>query len=667
VVNVLLSGLVNGAFYIAITIGVVIGYRFGHTVNFASGAVATFGAYCAYEMLSQGVDYWAAIAIAIVASAVANLVIGLVLMTLLARASDLMASLATLGIALALVGVVGMVWGQDVKSLPTPELLSGAIQFGEYSVSAIGLVVLCIVVAITLALALFLRTTRQGVLLRATADSRAVSVMNAVPVVGLTLVVWLISGALAGLAGVVITPQLSLTPFGLTSLLIIGLAAAVLGGLSSLGGLIVGGLIFGVVVAFGSYFFQTEVLATAALIVLVVIMLLKPKGLFGGRESDSVGILPEFIESSAGARRTQRRTVSAVGSTIGARFAMMRQGLLDGRVTGALLERSSRGGLLRLALFVVVAIATIVIVPNTVSVPVLFMLSSAAIMIIAISGQGVLSGLSGMVSLAQGGFMLVASYVSGIFAASVGAPQLLAILFGVVAGAIVASLMGLFVARITGLYLTILTSILALAIPEIATGWRSLTGGPDGLYTAGWFFFGKEITSSADLFVIYAVLALVVLVLVTFLKRSHAGLRTRGVRDSEIGAQSIGINVARTRIVAFCIAGAIAGLAGATATFQLGAVAPSSFTLWTSIYIVFACAVGGVESTLIGPVIGGLLIIGLPYIFSGSGVFSQIIFGVGLLVLISIQTALASRQPAESGPRSTPTLEEAEAQAVGKA
>jgi branched-chain amino acid transport system permease protein len=647
VVNVLLSGLVSGAFYIAITIGVVIGYRFGHTVNFASGAVATFGGYCAWEMLNQGFPYAVAIVVAIAASAGVNLVIGLVRLTLLARASDLMASLATLGISLALVGLVGLVWGQGVKSLPTPQALSGAWRLGPYSVSAIGVVVLAIIVAVTLALAYYLRTTRYGVLLRATADSRAVSVLNSVPVIGLTLVIWTVSGALAGLAGMVITPQLSLTPFGLTSLLLIGLAAAVLGGLSSLGGLILGGLIFGVVVAFGSYFFQSEVVATAALVVLILVMLLRPKGLFGAREANSTGILPEFIEAGAGARRGQRAAGLAPLVALAGQLTSRWSRLWSGRVAGGLVARTDRGTLVRLVVFVGAAVVVIVVTPLTASAPVLFMLSTAAIMVIAICGQGVLSGLSGMVSLAQGGFMLVASYVCGILAASAGVPQLLAVACGVVAGMVIAGILALFVARITGLYLTILTSILALAVPEVATGWRGLTGGPDGLYTAGWILFGREVTSNASLFVIYAVLALVVLVLVTLFKRSHAGLRTRGVRDSAIGAQSIGINVARTRIVAFCIAGAIAGLAGATATFQLGAVAPSSFTLWTSIYVVFACAVGGAESTLIGPVVGGLLIVGLPYVFSGSGVFAQILFGAGLLIMISIQTALAARQPVE--------------------
>jgi branched-chain amino acid transport system permease protein len=641
-INVALSGLTGGALYVAIALGIVVVYRFSHTINFAHGAIATLASYVAYDALRHGAPYWVAVLLALAAGTVGNLVIGLLITRFFLGASELVSAMATLGPALALIGLVGVIWGQDAQSLPTPHLLRGAVHLGSYRVSAMGLAVLGITVVVTLALTVYLRYTRQGTLLRATADSRGVAALNGVRVVTLERFIWAFAGALAGGAGLLITPQLSLTPQSLTNLLITGFAAAVLGGLSSLSGLIVGGLLFGVIVAFAQYYFQAQISSTIALVILIIVLTMRPTGLFGNRTGASLGLFPLSIESAAGGRRRAGGgwpSRLAGGSALRSRLGQGRRG-----------SPSQRRSLLVIA---AVSIVVVVAAPYVVSDPMTFMLSSAAIMVIAIAGQNVLSGLSGLLSMAQGGFMLLGSYVAGLLSAKAGAPQSVAILVGVLSGVLVAAVVSVGVSRLSGLYLAILTVVFSLSVSELASDFRSLTGGDDGLLTSSFSIAGHDFASNAAVFRVCAVFAAISLVLVTMFKRARVGLLARGVRDSQIGAESIGINVRWPRIAAFCVAGACAGLAGALATFQLGAVTPVSFDVWTSIYILFAGAVGGAEATLIGPIVGALFISGLPYVLSGSGALSQVIFGLTVFVLLVVRTVFTA---APSGREEEPTV-----------
>lgn len=633
-INVFLSGLTGGAFYIAITWGVVISFRYSHLLSFANGAVASFACYCAYSFLSVNIPFALSALLAIIVGAIVNVIVCFTLRAVLRRGDDLTASLATLGPGLAIIGLIGIVWGQEVKVLPTPGGLTGPVSVGPYSVPASGVAALAIVVVATLGLVMFLRKTRAGVLLRAMADSRAVAALSGVPVVRFEVSMWALSGVLAACAGLLITPQISLSPTALTNLLLIGLAAAVLGGLESLTGLMLGGLLFGIVVAFTSYFFQQQVSATSALIVLIVVLALRPSGLLGRSGSASLGMFPQFVESAAGRRRVDGRKTASLFRRVQGR---------GGRWNASSFPhiRPMGSGRRGMGIMVLIGVLCVVLVPMVTSDSTLFMFATAAILVIGVAGQIVLSELTGLLSLAQGGFMLIGSYVAGLLAVKAGLDQPVAILAATLAGTFVAGAVGLCVLRLSGLYLAILTSIVSLAVPEIANNLQGLTGGSNGLYAPQLALGSRVLESSSDLFRFCGIAATAVLLLVGLFKRSHVGLMCRAVRDSEPGASSVGINVAWPRMAAFCLAGACAGFAGGITTFELGVVAPASFSLWTSIYIVFAAALAGPKSDFIGPILGALIIVGLPYLLSASGALSQVIFGVGLVAVLVARTFLS--------------------------
>lgn len=634
-INVFLSGLTSGAIYAALVLGVVLVYRFAHAINFAHGAVATLASYCAYQVLVSGGPYWLGAVVAILVGIAVNSVLGWMMTKFFLGASEIVSTMASMGPMLALIGLVGIFWGQQTKSLPLPGIPTKAVAIGNYHVSAVGLAVLALIAVVIIVLVVLLRWTRYGVLLRAASDSRALAALSGLRVVGLERTIWAVGGALAACAGLLIVPQVSLLPQSLTDLLIVSLAAAALGGMSSLGGLIVGGFVYGVTVAFTQYFFQLQLNSILALLVLLIVFAVRPEGLLGRRAGKVATFFPESVESAAGGRRRTR---------VGNDGSIYRK--LSTAATSRLSALSARSGWWSnirrhyLLTAVLISVVCIVLTPYLLSAQVVFALTSVALLAIAIAGQNVLSGLSGILFLAQGGLMLFASYVAAVFSVRFGFSMVEGLVAGVLAGIVAAAVLKLSVARIGGFYVAMVTLLFSLAVPEVVLAFDSVTGGSGGLFTSGLVIAGSPVTGVVVPFRICASLAVAALVLVTIFKRAHIGLLCRAVRDSKRGAESIGINPELPLFAAVCLAGACAGLAGAVSAFQVGVVTPDSFGVLTSIYILLAAAIGGSESTYFGPVLGGVFIVGLPYVLGGSGSVSNIVFGVALVAVLSVRVAL---------------------------
>mgnify|MGYP001092723984 CR=1 FL=1 len=632
--NVIVSGLATGAFYVAIVWGVAVALRFTHLLSFAIGAIATLAAYIVYWLLDEGVGYLPAVLIAVVLAVLVNVGLNAMLVRVTPGGDFVITSIATLGPGLALMGLISIIWGEQIKVLPAPSWLEGSLRLGSsVTVPRAGLVTIGIVGLATIALVIVLTRSRTGVLLRAMADSRAVSAGNALQIRKLDLIVWSGSGALAAVAGIIITPQLSLSPTALTNLLIIALAAGVMGGLDNLSGVLIGGLVFGAVVGVANFYFQAQVTATAALIVLIVVLAFKPTGIVGQRAADGIRFFPDFIEYSAGkARRRPRRRPAR-------HVPLIR---ISGPTLPPAVRRSWRllSSLPGAAVLVVVVLA---LAPLVISDSGLLMITLAVLMSVSIAGQSVLSEQTGLFSLAQGGFMLLGSYAAGLFAVHTGISGVPAILVAGLAGALLSTLIGFCVGKLSGLYLAILTSLVSLSIPELASNLRSLTHGSNGLYLPSLSLFGVDVSSGTGRFHLALGTTIVALVAVALFKRSTVGLMCQALRDTPTAALSIGISVPTVRLVAFAVAGACAGVSGGATALIVAVVAPTSFTIWTTIYVVLGATIAGATSRFVGPLIGGLIVVGIPYVLSEFNAVSQIAFGLALTVAISVRAHARAR------------------------
>ena len=241
-----------------------------------------------------------------------------------------------------------------------------------------------------------------------------------------------------------------------------------------------------------------------------------------------------------------------------------------------------------------------------------FLSQASFVAIYAIAGVGlmVLSGYTGQISLGHAAFFAVGSYTEAILLAK-GVPFLVSLpAAGVLAG-LAGIAIGLPALRLAGIYLAIATLAFAFIVEEILARWESVTNGNLGIVVEPLVIAGVEFTDEWRFYYLcLAVLVLVMLAAINIL-RSPTGRALIAIRDSQIEAQSIGINLAWYKTVAFAISAAFTGLAGALYAHRLGYISPEAYTIFLSVELLLVVVVGGLGS-LHGAVFGAIFVIVLP-------------------------------------------------------
>lgn len=619
---VIVSGLASGGLYIAVSLGVVLTFRFAHVLNFSQGAIATLCSYAAWQLADDGWSIWVGWLAAIAIGAVISLLFGAVVARYLADAPELLTTMATFGPALAIIGIVGEHWGQSAKALAPPSMLTGTVSLLGATVGTFQLTVLIVMLGLVGLIAVLLRRTRTGLALRAIADDPSTAAVNGIAVASLERLVWAVGGGIAGLGGVAISISGQLDPNYLTSFLIAAFTAVVLGGIGTLGGLVVGCLAYGVAVSLISYYVGSQYVAVASLIILGLLYVVRPTGLLGHQTLVATNGLPTQSDSVATGRVVVAMT-RAADALAGLRPADRRRSL---------------------ALGFAVAVGVVLVVtllPMRFSGSFVFVLATALATLIAVSGQNAVSGLSGRLAIAQGGFMMLGGYCSALLVSEAGVTPLVALLAAVPVGALLGALLGLSIIRLSGIYLGIITLQFTLAVPELARSWTGLTGGEVGTMLPPLQLGSRVIVSTYDLWIASAVVAGLALALVAWFGHSRVGAKVRAVRDSEQGAESIGLDVPWLRIAAMAVSGAAGALAGSLSSFQAGIVTPESFGMWTSVTILLAAAIAGADSLVLGPIAGAAFVVLLPYALSTSGGWSSIIFGLSATAILILRRVMA--------------------------
>ncbi|WIG58416.1 MAG: branched-chain amino acid ABC transporter, permease protein LivH [Ktedonobacterales bacterium] len=295
VLQVALAGGVTGSLYGLLAVGIVLIYRTTGVLNFAYGAIAAVCACFMYVLLTgPRLNFWLALPLALIFA----VALGIALERLFARpvlnAPVFTKAIATLALALVLQTVAQQIWPQLAQPEHFPSPFEGhATRIGGLYISAIGVTVLGVTAVVMVALALFLNRTRLGIAMRATADNQPVARLMGVPVGLVFPLVWALSAVVAALTGILFASQQAVIDVQfMDPLLILAFVAAVLGGLESLPGALLGGLIVGLtdsllaLVLAGRHVGALDVSdpgIRAALIFggFVLVLLLRPQGLFG--------------------------------------------------------------------------------------------------------------------------------------------------------------------------------------------------------------------------------------------------------------------------------------------------------------------------------------------------------------------------------------------------
>jgi len=279
----ILDGLSTGLVYGVLALALCVVFQGTGMLNFSQGELATLSAYATLMLLLAGVPYWLAIILAMALSAVLGAVIERVVVRRLERGSEV--SLLTLGVALLLGinAIMAIVWTTDPRDFPSP-FGQGIVAFAGLRMTYQQLGSLGLLLAVTLLTALLFNKTSVGLRLRAVAQNPASATLLELSQGRWLMAGWAIAGAVGAIAGVVAAPVLSLSPGMMTFPLLLALAAATLGGLTSRIGAVVGGVLVGVVTSVSGRYIpglQGDLAIVVPFAVVAIVLVFRPAGLFG--------------------------------------------------------------------------------------------------------------------------------------------------------------------------------------------------------------------------------------------------------------------------------------------------------------------------------------------------------------------------------------------------
>ena len=277
----LLLGLVNGAFYAMLSLGLAVIFGLLGVVNFAHGALYMLGAFAAWIMLDKlGINYWAALFLAPLTVGAIGLVIERLFLKHLYKLDPLYGLLLTFGLSLILEGVFRELYGASGQSYPVPELLSGATDLGFMILPNYRAWVVLVSLVVCLGTWYLIERTRLGAYLRAGTENAPLVQAFGVNVPLMVMLTYGAGAGLAALAGVLAAPIIQVNPLMGSNLIIVVFAVVVIGGMGSILGSVITGLGLGIVEGLTRVFYP-EASNIVVFVIMVLVLMVKPAGLFG--------------------------------------------------------------------------------------------------------------------------------------------------------------------------------------------------------------------------------------------------------------------------------------------------------------------------------------------------------------------------------------------------
>lgn len=594
-ITFLIAGLGAGAVIAALGIGVVVAHRASNVVNFAHAAIGMYVAFVYYELRATGElvlpilglparltlverpTVATALAICLLFAALLGALIYRLIFRPLRNSSPLARVVASLGLFVYLIAIVGLRFesqGAAALVLDGP-LPSHLVTVGDIRVPADRYLLALIVVVVALIVAAGYRYTRLGLATRAVAENERGAMLIGISPDTVGIFNWMVAAALAGGAVILAAPIVRLDPSTTSLLIVPALAAALPSGFNSVGMTVAVGLAIGMVQSEllnlqGEWEWLPNIGLQQGVPLLVVLATLAARGDVLPDRSDVTEVpLPRAPDTS-------RTAVVAVGLGVAACLAAL--------VVGS----DWRSGLLVTAIGTVMALAVVVI-----------------------------TGYVGQISLATFAVAGVAAFTMVRLTEDLSLPFPLAPIGGVAVAVAVGQLAALPAVRVRGLNLAIATLAAALAVEELVFKWGWFTGGFAGAIVESPALLGWDlgISAAGDAFprrtfvVLAIVVATVAVVLVGNLRRSATGRRWLAVRANERAAAATGVAVAKTKLSAFGVSSALAGVVGVLLAWQRTIVSSTSFGVFDALFVVALTYLAGITSPL-GALLAGVLTAG---------------------------------------------------------
>lgn len=573
-IQLAIAGLGAGAAIALLAQGLVLIYRGSGVLNFAHGAIATFGTYVYIEARTV---HSFPMGLAIIAGMAAAAAIGAAFQALVVRrlrhAPVLAKVVATLGLLVLLQSLIKPIFGDKIPKAP-PIIGKGTFTLPlgspQFKIGQDRLWLLVFAIIISGVLWGFYRWTRFGIATRATADNeRATSLLGYSPS-RISMINWAVGSALGALAGILLSPIVQVTPVFYTTVTIAAIAAALLGGFRSFSITLAGGIFIG---------------CTQAVLLSHADELQRWTRLGGWPEA-----LPFFI-------------VAGVIIARGRAIPLRDMGRVDSLPIAGSSSRTRSLGASVVGL--VAGIGWFLILPGRWADPLTATLISALLCLSLV----VLTGFVGQISLAQMSFAGLGGFAASKFAVDLNFPFPLPLLCGALSAVPLGLLIGAPAVRVRGLSLAVVTLGAALALESMLFANYSLTGGAQGTkFPAAKLgpFDLNGVTHPKAYGIFTLVTVLLVCLAVSELRRRPLGLQFLAVRANERGASAIGTSLRDSKLIAFSIAAAIAGLAGGLIGYRSLQLSYNSFLIFQSILLVSLAYLGGIASVS-GALVAGCL------------------------------------------------------------
>ncbi|MBA3643047.1 MAG: ABC transporter permease [Chloroflexia bacterium] len=591
--DALVSGLIAGNTYALIAVGLSLIFGVADLINFAHGSVFALGAMIGWWLAAdQSWPLWAALVGATVLTALLGLLIERLALRPLVNAPPIAPLLSTVAIGLILDRASEMIFSPETRRFPS-ELATNNFRVGNIRFGTLDLVILGVTIVSVGGLWLFLTRARLGWAVRATAQDRDAARQMGVNVEAVQGLSFAIASGLAGVGGVLVGMYYgNIEPSIGFDAGISGFTAAVLGGLGSLPGAVLGGLLLGVAESFGVTWFGGSTRQLVSFTLLVGVLWLRPHGLLG----------------TPGATLREPLTGTFFGSA------------------GAIRVRPWL-----LALIAALAAVALPLVASDYQLQVAGLVAIYATLALSLT---LLAGTAGQISLGQAGFFAIGAYTSALLTTDHGWSFWPAL---VVAGLVAAVIGAVIVApalRLSGHYVAIGTLGIGAMIVAIILNWEALTYGPLGVFgIPPPLFFGRELFSARDTYLLAGAVLLICAGLIWRLQRSHLGLAWRGVRDDEIAARGVGVDPAGYKALAFALGAAVSGFAGSLLAHQFTYISPDIFGFQVSLLALTIVVMGGMSTTL-GTILAAAVLVGLPELFRPLQEVRILAYGIVLLLLV---------------------------------
>jgi branched-chain amino acid transport system permease protein len=587
------NGLIIGNIYALLAVGLALIFGVSHLINFAHGSVYTVGAYVGWTCITYlSTPLPVTMLVVLLACGLLGVAIERIGLRPLAGSARIAPMLATIGIGLVLDQTLNLIFTPDPRALAS-QLPTWRVQVGGGSIGALDILIAAIGIGSAAVLFGFLRFSKLGWAVRATALDRDAARQMGVDTDRVNATVFAIASALGGLSGMLVGMYYNHidTAMSFTATLK-GVVAQVIGGMGNVPGAIFGSLLLGLTESYGVAVFGSSYRNLFAFILLLLILLLRPNGLFAsGRAAPPEPMTGTFIAPSRPVR--------------------IPRALVTGVVVVALL---------------------LPFVPNIAYI--LQTLTSAWLYAMLALSLTLVAGTVGQVSLGHAGLLAIGAYASALLALNGGVPVPLAVLLAGVITAVLGTLVLMPAFRLRGHYISIATLGVGEIVGLVILNWESLTRGPMGISGIPPLSIGGMDLDSPQAAYWASLLVLVALALLhTRLLSSHLGRTFRAIREDDVAARAYGISLDRYKALAFVYAGFAAGISGGITAHMYSYISYDTFTSQISVLALTMVILGGMGNVL-GAIVGAVALVSLPEMFRWAAEYRLLIYGVVLLLLI---------------------------------